>query len=248
MSSSTTTKIIAPAENDNSQGSKNVIDVARKYPKIAKIGSTIPLKTANRNDFLQILVYFCSGMAVASPSGKFCSAIPTANITAERYKLFVATAVPSEKPTARPSGMLCIVIAVKNLTGLVLFLSFLDKIRQKQPKIAINSPPKTNPIAACMYDFSPKIVILLSRAGSKSEKIDAESIIPAERPIAIWFISFEGLLKKKIKVAPSVVIRHGSKKHKIVASSLVIFCFSPKIIICFCLKFCFLLDDSLRLL
>lgn len=42
---------MAPAENDKSQGNRLEIDVDKKYPGIAKIGSTTPLKKASQNDF-----------------------------------------------------------------------------------------------------------------------------------------------------------------------------------------------------
>lgn len=45
------TYIIAPAEKDNSHGSKLLIDDAKKKPAIAKIGSTIPLKVPSINAF-----------------------------------------------------------------------------------------------------------------------------------------------------------------------------------------------------
>ena len=42
---------MAPAENDKSQGKTQEIFVAKKYPNVAKIGSTTPLKNASQNDF-----------------------------------------------------------------------------------------------------------------------------------------------------------------------------------------------------
>lgn len=105
-SSSTMTYIIEPADKDKSQGIRLDMLEAKKKPAVAKSGSTSPLKTARRKDFFLLFKQLLSGKAVASPSGKFWIAIPTANISAESCEELVANAVPTAKPTDKPSGML----------------------------------------------------------------------------------------------------------------------------------------------
>ncbi len=54
-----------------------------------------------------------SGMATATPSGKFCSPMPSASATAAGRLAASnpAAAAPKATPTASPSGMLCRVMA-----------------------------------------------------------------------------------------------------------------------------------------
>lgn len=56
-SSSTITYIMAPAENDKSQGNRFEIDVDKKYPGIAKIGSTTPLIKASQKDLCLFVMH-----------------------------------------------------------------------------------------------------------------------------------------------------------------------------------------------
>lgn len=97
---------MAPAEKAKSQGSRLEIDAARKNPATAKIGSTIPLSVPNQKAFFLFPRQLYNGNEVAKPSGKFCSAIPSANINATKNDDCVATAVPKVKPTDNPSGIL----------------------------------------------------------------------------------------------------------------------------------------------
>lgn len=113
-----------PAENDKSQGKTQEIFVAKKYPNVAKIGSTIPLRKASQKAFFVFLIQEKIGRAVARPSGKFCKAIPIENINAPTTAEPVAMALPIAKPTESPSGTLCIVMAAKILYARVI-LGFL---------------------------------------------------------------------------------------------------------------------------
>ena len=70
------------------------------------MGSTKPLKNDKKKDFCLFERNLLSGRTVAKPSGKFCMAIPTANITAAMMFACDEIAVPIENPTASPSGML----------------------------------------------------------------------------------------------------------------------------------------------
>ena len=101
-----TTYIIAPAEKDSSHGIKKVSWLARKKPRTANIGSTIPLNVPKTNALFLLFKVLCIGRATASPSGKFWSAIPIAINRAGTKFCVVAKAEPKAKPTAKPSGIL----------------------------------------------------------------------------------------------------------------------------------------------
>ena len=105
-SSSKITKSIVPAEKESSHGSKRVMCEVKKNPKTAKMGSAIPLNVPSKKDFVLLFVQLYIGSAVASPSGMFCKAIPTATAIEEKERVLVEMALPTANPTIRPSGML----------------------------------------------------------------------------------------------------------------------------------------------
>ena len=74
----------------------------------------------------------------------------------------------------------------------------------------------------------PQDCSAFSNAGMRRDQIEAESMMPAARPIVIILTIFEVLLKKKINKAPSVVIRNGSvNPNTIVAVSFISFVKTP---------------------
>ena len=83
MSSEQTTATIAPAEKASAQGIKPTINVAAIAPKRQAGISTAPEPCEKRNAFKGLIPLARSGNATHMPSGKFCTAIPTAKSTAD---------------------------------------------------------------------------------------------------------------------------------------------------------------------
>ena len=82
MTSSTTTKIIAPAANASAYGRSGCASVTAAAPATAATGSTTadswPYHQLRRRDSPSRL----KGTATAVPSGQFCSPMPIASATA----------------------------------------------------------------------------------------------------------------------------------------------------------------------
>lgn len=107
ISSSTTTKIIAPAAKARAYGMICSMTITRAAPKTAPIGSTIadiaPIKKACQRELPSARM----GMESAAPSGIFCNPIPTASPIAPIRAAFVILPnanAPKVTPTAKPSG------------------------------------------------------------------------------------------------------------------------------------------------
>jgi len=64
-------------------------------------------------------------------------------------------------------------------------------------------------------------------AGMSKDQIDADNIMPPERPIVIKLSVLDCFLNKKMRDPPRVVIKHGKIKVKIVASCAFILCRKP---------------------
>ena len=95
---------------------------------------------------------------------------------------------------------------------------------QTKPKINIKSPPRTRPSAAGMTKNCPYESAACSREGKSSDQNDAESIIPPAKPTVVSEIVWDGLLKKKIRDPPNVVIKQGKRKDRIVVRVWLILC------------------------
>ena len=52
-----------------------------------------------------------------------------------------------------------------------------------------------------------------SMEGKRRDQIEADNMIPPDKPNVILFTVLDGLLKKKTKREPTVVERHGNIKH-----------------------------------
>ena len=82
ITSSTVTKIIAPAANAKAYGNKGSIIETSHKPTRPEIGSTNPDSWPYQNAFPRDIPSRLSGIDTDVPSGKFCKPIPIAKVTA----------------------------------------------------------------------------------------------------------------------------------------------------------------------
>ena len=96
ISSSMTTKIIAPAAKLKRYGRTGIISVERRIVRSPASGSTMPERTPYQHAFPLGRPFERSGMEIIAPSGKFWIAIPSASASAP-------ASVMSAEPEAQPA-------------------------------------------------------------------------------------------------------------------------------------------------
>ena len=120
ISSSTTTYIMAPAENASIHGMYGDMRPANSTTRMPNTGSARPDNAPSPNAFGALIPSCSMGSATAAPSGIFWMPMPMASATAMPNMAgsppFCA-AMANSRPTLMPSGMLCSVTAVNSSVG-----------------------------------------------------------------------------------------------------------------------------------